>query len=125
MDLWPTLYVFVLASFIGLGVIRRVSRLLHTPLMSITNAISAIAVVGSILVTGGDPSRLDRAGDRRRVRRRCSIVARAADRRAAADRAVARVRRRRRGAGRHGRVLLAYRRRPGISDAVPHGGADF
>ena len=53
-DLWPTLWVFVLASFIGLGIIRRVSRLLHTPLMSITNAISAIAVVGSILVTGGD-----------------------------------------------------------------------
>src|SRR6476660_2977276 len=53
-DLWPTLFVFMLASFIGLGVIRRVSRLLHTPLMSITNAISAIAVVGSILVTGGD-----------------------------------------------------------------------
>src|SRR5262249_8121146 len=51
MDYWPTLYVFVLASFIGLGVIRRVSRLLHTPLMSITNAISAIAVVGSIVVT--------------------------------------------------------------------------
>jgi NAD(P) transhydrogenase subunit alpha len=44
----------VLATFIGLGVIRRVSRLLHTPLMSITNAISAIAVVGSIIVTGGD-----------------------------------------------------------------------
>jgi NAD(P) transhydrogenase subunit alpha len=54
MDLWPTLYVFVLASFIGLGIIRRVSRLLHTPLMSLTNAISAIAVVGAILVTGGD-----------------------------------------------------------------------
>jgi proton-translocating NAD(P)+ transhydrogenase subunit alpha len=54
MDYWPTLYVFVLASFIGLGVIRRVSRLLHTPLMSLTNAISAIAVVGAILVTGGD-----------------------------------------------------------------------
>ena len=53
-DLWPTLYVFVLASFIGLGIIRRVSRLLHTPLMSLTNAISAIAVVGAILVTGGD-----------------------------------------------------------------------
>jgi NAD(P) transhydrogenase subunit alpha len=35
-------------------VIRRVSRLLHTPLMSITNAISAIAVVGSIIVTGAD-----------------------------------------------------------------------
>src|SRR5436190_21482092 len=53
-DLWPTLYVFVLASFIGLGIIRRVSRLLHTPLMSLTNAISAIAVVGAILVTGGE-----------------------------------------------------------------------
>jgi NAD(P) transhydrogenase subunit alpha len=53
-DLWSQIYVFVLATFIGLGVIRRVSRLLHTPLMSITNAISAIAVVGSIIVTGAD-----------------------------------------------------------------------
>jgi NAD(P) transhydrogenase subunit alpha len=53
-DVWPLVYVFVLATFIGLGVIRRVSRLLHTPLMSITNAISAIAVVGSIIVTGGN-----------------------------------------------------------------------
>jgi NAD(P) transhydrogenase subunit alpha len=53
-DYWDLLFVFVLASFIGLGIIRRVSRLLHTPLMSITNAISAIAVVGSIIVAGGD-----------------------------------------------------------------------
>jgi NAD(P) transhydrogenase subunit alpha len=53
-DFWGQLFVFVLASFIGLGVIRRVSRLLHTPLMSITNAISAIAIVGSIIVTGAD-----------------------------------------------------------------------
>ena len=53
-DFWATLFVFVLASFIGLGVIQRVSRLLHTPLMSLTNAISAIAVVGSIMVTGSD-----------------------------------------------------------------------
>ncbi len=53
-DPWSTLFVFVLATFIGLGVIGRVSRLLHTPLMSLTNAISAIAVVGSILVAGGD-----------------------------------------------------------------------
>jgi NAD(P) transhydrogenase subunit alpha len=53
-DYWSMLFVFILASFIGLGVIRRVSRLLHTPLMSITNAISAIAVVGSIIVTGRD-----------------------------------------------------------------------
>jgi NAD(P) transhydrogenase subunit alpha len=54
VDFWSMLFVFILASFIGLGVIRRVSRLLHTPLMSITNAISAIAVVGSIIVTGAD-----------------------------------------------------------------------
>lgn len=53
-DYWSLLFVFVLATFIGMGVIARVSRLLHTPLMSITNAISAIAVVGSILVTGSD-----------------------------------------------------------------------
>jgi NAD(P) transhydrogenase subunit alpha len=53
-DYWSMVFVFVLASFIGLGVIRRVSRLLHTPLMSLTNAISAIAVVGSIVVTGAD-----------------------------------------------------------------------
>ena len=52
IDFWASLYVFVLASFIGLGVIRRVSRLLHTPLMSLTNAISAIAVVGSIIIAG-------------------------------------------------------------------------
>ncbi len=59
LDYWSLLFVFVLASFIGLGVIRRVSRLLHTPLMSITNAISAIAVVGSIIVTGADyPERI-------------------------------------------------------------------
>jgi H+-translocating NAD(P) transhydrogenase subunit alpha len=53
-DYWPLLFVFTLATFIGLGIIRRVSRLLHTPLMSITNAISAIAVVGSIIVAGSD-----------------------------------------------------------------------
>jgi len=46
------LYVFVLATFLGIEVIRRVSPLLHTPLMSLTNAISAITVVGSILVAG-------------------------------------------------------------------------
>jgi H+-translocating NAD(P) transhydrogenase subunit alpha len=54
MDYWSMLFVFMLATFIGVGVIRRVSRLLHTPLMSLTNAISAIAVVGSIIVTGSD-----------------------------------------------------------------------
>ena len=53
-DYVSLLYVFLLATFIGLGVILRVSRLLHTPLMSLTNAISAIAVVGAILVAGPD-----------------------------------------------------------------------
>jgi NAD(P) transhydrogenase subunit alpha len=53
-DYWSMLSVLILSTFIGLGVIVRVSRLLHTPLMSITNAISAIAVVGSIIVTGGE-----------------------------------------------------------------------
>jgi H+-translocating NAD(P) transhydrogenase subunit alpha len=53
-DSWSLLFVFALSTFIGLGVIGRVSRLLHTPLMSLTNAISAIAIVGSILVAGSD-----------------------------------------------------------------------
>ncbi len=52
------LWVFVLATFVGLLVIQRVSRLLHTPLMSLTNAISAIAVVGSIVVAGRQESTL-------------------------------------------------------------------
>jgi NAD(P) transhydrogenase subunit alpha len=51
-DFVSALFVFMLAGFVGLEVIRRVSRLLHTPLMSLTNAISAIAVVGAILVAG-------------------------------------------------------------------------
>mgnify|MGYP001610607588 CR=1 FL=1 len=54
VDYWSMLFVLMLATFIGLGVILRVSRLLHTPLMSLTNAISAIAVVGAIIVTGSD-----------------------------------------------------------------------
>ena len=52
LDFMSMVFVFMLATFIGIGVIRRVSRLLHTPLMSLTNAISAIAVVGAIIVTG-------------------------------------------------------------------------
>ena len=52
------LYVFMLATFVGIEVIRKVSPLLHTPLMSLTNAISAIAVVGSILITGAKDATL-------------------------------------------------------------------
>lgn len=57
-DFIDGLFVLMLATFIGLDVIRRVSRLLHTPLMSLTNAISAIAVVGAILLAGEQQSRL-------------------------------------------------------------------
>ncbi len=52
------LYVFVLATFVGLEVIRRVSPLLHTPLMSLTNAISAISVVGALVLLGEQKSPL-------------------------------------------------------------------
>jgi NAD(P) transhydrogenase subunit alpha len=47
-----SIYVFILAGFLGLELVQRVSPLLHTPLMSLTNAISAISVVGAILITG-------------------------------------------------------------------------
>jgi NAD(P) transhydrogenase subunit alpha len=52
LDLFSMLFVLMLATFVGFQVIQNVSRLLHTPLMSLTNAISAIAVVGSIIITG-------------------------------------------------------------------------
>ncbi len=46
------LFVFLLAAFLGLEVIKRVSHMLHTPLMSLTNAISAISVVVAIELAG-------------------------------------------------------------------------
>jgi H+-translocating NAD(P) transhydrogenase subunit alpha len=56
-DLW----IFMLAAFLGFQLIRGVSPLLHTPLMSLTNAISAITVVGAIMITGAkDASTLSR-----------------------------------------------------------------
>jgi NAD(P) transhydrogenase subunit alpha len=51
-DLITDLYVFMLAAFIGFEVIRRITPLLHTPLMSLTNALDAIAVVGAIIMAG-------------------------------------------------------------------------
>ena len=53
LDFMGALFVFMLATFIGLMAIQKVSRLLHTPLTSLTNAISAIAVVGAIIVAAG------------------------------------------------------------------------
>jgi NAD(P) transhydrogenase subunit alpha len=58
MDLLTSLYVFMLAAFIGFEVIRQISPLLHTPLMSLTNALDAIAVVGAIILTGEHRSTL-------------------------------------------------------------------
>jgi H+-translocating NAD(P) transhydrogenase subunit alpha len=46
------LYIFVLAAFVGYMVITRVPPLLHTPLMSATNAISGISLVGSLVAAG-------------------------------------------------------------------------
>ena len=48
------LYVFVLAAFVGYQVISSVPPLLHTPLMSATNAISGISLVGSLVLAGAD-----------------------------------------------------------------------
>jgi NAD(P) transhydrogenase subunit alpha len=56
LDLWSMAFVFLLATFVGFQVIQNVSRLLHTPLMSLTNAISAIAVVGSVIIAGEQKS---------------------------------------------------------------------
>lgn len=53
-----SLYILVLAGFVGYEVIRRVPPLLHTPLMSTTNAISGISLVGSLVAAGSNQSLL-------------------------------------------------------------------
>jgi H+-translocating NAD(P) transhydrogenase subunit alpha len=52
------LYVFILAAFVGYQVITRVPPLLHTPLMSATNAISGISLVGSLVAAGANEGRV-------------------------------------------------------------------
>ena len=52
------LYVFVLAGFVGSQVITKVPPLLHPPLMSATNAISGISLVGSLVAAGADYGRV-------------------------------------------------------------------
>ena len=54
--LFLQLYIFVLAGFVGFMVITRVPPLLHTPLMSATNAISGISLVGSLVAAGSQRS---------------------------------------------------------------------
>ena len=58
MNMIDALFTFMLAGFIGFEVIRRISPLLHTPLMSLTNALDAIAVVGAIVLVGEEKSTL-------------------------------------------------------------------
>ncbi len=58
LSLIDALFIFMLAGFIGFEVIRRVTPLLHTPLMSLTNALDAIAVVGAIVLVGERKSTL-------------------------------------------------------------------
>ena len=57
-DLIFGLYIFALATFVGYQVISRVPPLLHTPLMSGTNAISGISLVGSLVLAGSGHDRL-------------------------------------------------------------------
>ena len=52
LPLLAALYIFVLASFLGYQLITKVPPLLHTPLMSGTNAISGISLVGSLVAAG-------------------------------------------------------------------------
>jgi NAD(P) transhydrogenase subunit alpha len=47
-----SIYLFILAIALGLEMVHRVSPLLHTPLMSLSNAISAISVVGALVIAG-------------------------------------------------------------------------
>ena len=49
-DLQVNLMVFLLATFLGLELVRHVSRLLHTPLMALTNAISSVSIVAALIV---------------------------------------------------------------------------
>ena len=57
-DFISNLYVFILAGFVGFELIKRVSPLLHTPLMSLTNALDAIVVVAAIIIAGRQESTL-------------------------------------------------------------------
>jgi NAD(P) transhydrogenase subunit alpha len=57
-DFSSSLFVFILSAFLGIELIKRVSPLLHTPLMSLTNALDAIVVVAAIIIAGRHETRL-------------------------------------------------------------------
>lgn len=53
-SIFDSIYILILAGFVGYVVITRVTPLLHTPLMSATNAISGISLVGSLVAAGSN-----------------------------------------------------------------------
>ena len=55
-SIFDSIYILILAGFVGYTVITRVTPLLHTPLMSATNAISGISLVGSLVAAGSNES---------------------------------------------------------------------
>ena len=57
-DFISSLFVFILSAFLGIELLKRVSPLLHTPLMSLTNALDAIVVVAAIIIAGRHETRL-------------------------------------------------------------------
>ena len=57
-DFISNLFVFILAGFLGFELIKRVSPLLHTPLMSLTNALDAIVLVAAIIIAGRHETKL-------------------------------------------------------------------
>ena len=59
LELVSSLTIFALAAFLGLELIARVPTLLHTPLMSGTNAIHGIVLVGAMLIAGSADSTLE------------------------------------------------------------------
>jgi len=58
IPLSTNLLIFLLSAFLGIGLIHRVSRLLHTPLMSLTNAISSVSVVAALIVMAAPKNNL-------------------------------------------------------------------
>ena len=57
-DFISNLFVFILAAFLGVELIKRVSTLLHTPLMYLTNAHDAIVLVAAIIIAGRHETKL-------------------------------------------------------------------
>ena len=49
-DLVVNILIFLMATFLGIELVRRVTRLLHTPLMALTNAISSVSFVAALIV---------------------------------------------------------------------------